>query len=170
MLLLALLPTPVWFALAALTDEGPRWRARYFVGRQWVGDPVEVAERVVSHYWDRRSVAPPGARNAREFSALWDTCLRVERPLSLPLMLVARGAARLSLGGREIVRFTGKKSRKARGRTVELQPGLHHLEVEFSPIGWASVGLMASLDGRVPKPLGGSVLEYPAVGPEPCRL
>jgi hypothetical protein len=58
---------------------------------------------------------------------------------------------------------------------LRLEPGLHHLFVEFTPAGWPAIGLNASFDGRAPQPLGaarlpdGVALRAPSDAAPPCR-
>jgi hypothetical protein len=145
-----LLPTPAWFSLAVLLDQGPVWRAVYHERPDFTGQQARVAERRLSRYWDRQEQYVPGGFNRRSFSAVFDTCLQLREPRAIPFQLVVNGSARFSIDGQERLRAGKSKERDARGELLELAAGTHYLRVEFSGDDWASIALNASLDGRAP--------------------
>ena len=171
---LALLPLPIWFLIALVRDPGPAWRAEYHGNLELSGAATIVAERQVSRYWDRHNKIVPGGLNARSFSALWDTCLKLETARDVPFMLVANGMARFEIDGEEKLVAAGEKQRRTSGAVLRLEPGMHHLRVIFSARGWPSVALNASFDGQAPVPLSSEVkapgveLIHPATGNPPC--
>ncbi len=171
---LALLPLPIWFLVAVVTDPGPAWRAEYYGNLDLSGAGTLVAERQVSHYWDRHNTFVPGALDARSFSARWDTCLSLATAREVPFMLVANGLARFEINGEEKLVAAGEKQRRTRGAVLRLEPGVHHLRVTFSARNGPSIALNASFDGQAPVPLSserttpGVRLTHPRVGDSPC--
>ena len=171
--LLALLATPLWFLLAVARDQGPVWRAEYHDSLDFTGAQVTVTERRLSRYWDRRNPRVPGGFPTQQFSARFDTCLRLQQAREIPLQLVASGVASLSIDGQEQLRIDGQ-DRLARGTVATLEPGVHHLRVDYSVRDWPSIALNASLDGHapvaVPAPTAvtGSEWFHPRPGPAPC--
>lgn len=172
--LAALLPTPVWFLLAVLTDTGPVWRAVYYEKSDFSGQHVLVTERRLSRYWDTQNRRVPGAFNVRQFSAVFDTCLELREPRAIPLQLVVNGTARLSIDGQERLHAGKGLERDTRGEVLELPAGRHHLRVELTPEGWTSIALNVSLDGRAPvaappeEEVSGVHWFHPQSGAEPC--
>lgn len=148
--LVALLPTPVWFLLLVLADQGPVWRAVYHEKPDFSGQQALVTERRLSRYWDQQDRRVPGAFNVRRFSAVFDTCLELREPRAIPFQLVVTGTARLLIDGQERLRAGKGTERDTRGEVLELPAGTHHLRVEFAAGGWTSIALNASLDGRAP--------------------
>lgn len=172
--LAAILPIPIWFLLAVLTDDGPAWRAVYHAQSDFSGEQVVVAERRLSRFWDAQDRRVPGAFNVRHFSATFDTCLILREPRAIPFQLVVNGSARLSIDGQERLRAGKGKDREARGEVLELPAGTHYLRVEFAAEGWPSIALDASLDGRAPvavppeQDVAGVAWFQPRPGAEPC--
>jgi hypothetical protein len=170
---LALLPTPLWFLFAVARDPGPVWRAEYYGSADFSGPTVTVSERRSSRYWDRQNSLVPGGFDARRSSARFDTCLRLKQAREVPFQLVASGLASFAIDGQEQLRLDSKE-REARGAVSTLEPGVHHLSLDFSGRGWPSIALNASLDGRapvaIPAPVAVSGVEWfhPRPGPVPC--
>jgi hypothetical protein len=170
---LALLPTPLWFLLAVARDPGPAWRAEYHGSRDFSGPQVTVTVRRLSRYWDRQNPRVPGGFETQRFSVRFDTCLRLQQVQEVPFQLVASGVASFSLDGQEQLRIDDKE-RQARGAMVTLQPGVHHLRVDYSGRDWPSIALNASFDGHapvaIPAPAAGHGNEWfhPRAGPVPC--
>jgi hypothetical protein len=172
--LAAILPTPLWFLLAVLEDDGPAWRAVYHAQSDFSGDQVLVAERRLSRFWDAQDRRVPGAFNVRRFSAVFDTCLTLREPRAIPFQLVVNGSGRLSIDGQERLRAGKSKERDVRGEVLELPAGTHYLRVEFAAEGWPTIALNASLDGRAPvavppeEDVAGVTWFQPRPGAEPC--
>jgi hypothetical protein len=169
-----LLPTPLWFALAVLLDDGPAWRAVYHEQPDFTGQQVPAAERRLSRYWDRQDGYVPGGFNRRRFSAVFDTCLQLREPRAIPFQLVVNGSASFSIDGQQRLRAGESKERAARGEVLQLAAGMHYLRVEFVGDDWASIALNASLDGRAPvavppeRASAGVTWSQPVAGSEPC--
>lgn len=171
--LLALLATPLWFLLVVARDQGPVWRAEYHGSLDFSGPQVTVTERRLSRYWDRRNPWVPGGFPTQRFSAHFDTCLRLQKAKEIPFQLVASGVASFSIDGTEQLRIDGKE-RLASGAVATLEPGVHHLRVDYSGRDWPSIALNASLDGHAPvavpalSAVTGSQWFHPRPGPTPC--
>ncbi len=171
---LVLLPLPLWFVVAVLRDSGPVWRAEYYGNPELSGSPVVVKERRSTRYWDRQDPSVVGGFDVSSFSLRWDTCLRLREARQIPFQLVATGRASFAIDDREQLRVDGGKERAARGAVLALEPGTHHLRVEFSGRGWPAIGLNASFDGHAPVALppehsGAGVTWFqPRPGPQLC--
>lgn len=171
---LLLLPLPLYFLAAVIRDPGPAWRAEYRGITEPPGAGVVVAERQLSLYWDKQNPGTPGGRDARSSAARFDACLRLEAARDIPFMLVANGIATFELDGQPELSVHAGKERGASGAVLRLEPGVHHLRVDFSAGGWPSIALNASLDGRAPAPLGsgelaaGVELSHPLPGDPAC--
>jgi hypothetical protein len=111
---------------------------------------------------------------AGAFSARWDTCLSLDQVREIPIMLVAQGDARFLIDGEEKLRLVADPARHVRGEVFRLEPGTHHLVIEFTQRGAARIALNASLDGRAPMPFPGDKRQPgmsfspPGAGEPPC--
>ncbi len=148
--LCALLPVAAALLLAIARDRGPVWRAHYHAGIDWSGAPHLAFERTLERSWDRQHPVVPGALEVQSFSARYDTCLWLEQSLDLPFMLVSDGVAELRIDDRPVLGVRGDAERQTRGMSLPLQPGWHHLQVNFSARRWPSIGLYASFAGQAP--------------------
>jgi hypothetical protein len=152
---IALLPLPIWFIASASFAPSPAWRAEYRASADVAGAGVVVRERQLQRYWDKRNAAVPGGLSHRAFVARWDTCLTLREGREIPFMLAADGSARLEIDGTERLKAHSDGGMRAtRGESIRLEPGSHHLHVELTPRGWPSIALLASFDGRAPRPIG----------------
>lgn len=105
------------------------WRARYYPSIDFSGTPLERRETRIRHRWRSRS---PGESVPRDgFSARWDTCVRLEEPEPVELRLLSDDGSRAILDGVVVVDNWGVHGETARGATVEVPAGLHHLRVEY---------------------------------------
>jgi hypothetical protein len=174
MLALAVLPAPLWLSISLLIRPEPAWRAQYFARPELQGEPVTVSEASVSRYWDRYNTQVTEGILAGAFSARFDTCVRLDQARDIPIMLVAQGDARFLIDGEEKLRLVADPARHARGDVFRLEPGMHHLVIEFTQRGAARIALNASLDGRAPKPFPGDTrppgmsFSPPGAGEPPC--
>lgn len=171
---LLLVPLPVYFLTALVRDSGPAWRAEYRRLTEPPGVGVVAAERQLSLYWDKQNRSVPGGGDARSTAARFDACLRLETARDIPFMLVANGIARFELDGEQRLSVDADEERRASGAILRLEPGTHHLRVDWTARGWPSIELNASLDGHAPAPLGsgelapGVELSHPLPGDLPC--
>lgn len=144
--------------------EGP-WIAHYYDNPRFEGDPIVQPEGNVVYDWDIGSAWAGGPVDG--FSARWETCLVIDEPGPVSFLLASDDGSRLRVDGKVVVDNWGTHRHRSKGATIELQAGVHHLEVEyFEEVGEASVALHASLDGRRPTALPVRQLRRP--GPDGC--
>jgi hypothetical protein len=170
----ALLPIPLWFGWATLRDPGPAWRAEFRSAATPSAPAVIVKERQLSHYWDRANPDVVDGIDVHAFSARWDTCLELTQAREIPFMLVASGRARFEIDAEEKLAVASDTTRATTGGVFRLEPGVHHLSVDFSAGGWPSVALQASFDGRAPRAFPAAAttpgvrVTHPEPGAQPC--
>jgi hypothetical protein len=152
-----LVPTPLWFLFHAAADPGPAWRAEYFADATFGGASQVVAVRHMQEYWDTEHAGMPNGADPRSSSVRYETCIDVEAAIQVPILLVASGAARFSLGS-ELELSGESPERWVRSKELRLPPGSQRLTVELSARGWPSIGLLASFDGRAPVAVGSGEL------------
>jgi hypothetical protein len=171
---IVVLPVLVYAALKVeVAGDGP-WRATYFTDRK-LEDPAKVMRELdINHDWGKD--APMEALPPDKFSVRWDTCMRIDESSSVIFQVHANDAARVYVDG-EVVIDAWEKSEETRKRgygtaEVALEPGVHHLRVEyFESLGAASIKLAASFDGEMPVALPNERLAYPGDDldeDEPC--
>lgn len=171
----ALAPIPLWFATASIVAEPAAWRAVY---RSESGSAAvaELHDRQMSHNWAGKfSEALPPGLGSGGFVAEFDTCIRAEHDMHVPLMLTVDGKAELFVDGE---RQWGAKSeaskRGVQGQVLQLSAGVHHIMVRLDAKKRASVGLLASWDDRAPIAIGSGKVApgvrtfLPAAGATPC--
>jgi hypothetical protein len=161
---IVLLPVLTYTALHTEAEgEGP-WRATYFSDRKLEKEATVVREADINHDWGKD--APHDAVPPDKFSARWDTCLRIDEANPLILQVNANDGARVYVDGETVIDAWEKapKTRKRGFGSAELtlEPGVHHLRVEyFDSMGAASMKFAASFDGELPVPLPNDRLSYP---------
>ena len=146
---------------------GP-WAATYFNRADLSGTAIHRRDLELRFDWGDKS--PMDALPADRFSVRWDTCLDVSAAVSVPFQLISDDGSRLFLDGKLELDNWGKHELEARGATLTLAPGEHHLRVEYvEHTGAAQVALFASFDGEPPKAIPGSMLRAPGDdGEAPC--
>jgi hypothetical protein len=161
---IVLLPIALYFVLhVEVPGTGP-WRAAYYADKALESRPVVVREDTIEHDW--KDTAPHEKIAPDKFSIRWDTCLRVEQAGPVVFQVHANDGARVYVDG-ELLIDAWEKDPSTRRRgfgsgELELEPGIHHLRVEFfESLGDASIKLSASLDGNLPAPLERERLLYP---------
>jgi hypothetical protein len=145
-----LIPAPLWFLLRVALDPGPAWRAEYFTDTAFGGASRVVEVRRLEQYWDNDHATLPNGADARTGSARYDTCIDVDAPRDVPILLVANGIARFSLGGAPELAGASEGERWVESKVLQLPAGSRRLTVELSARGWPSIGLLASFDGNAP--------------------
>ena len=169
-----LIPAPLWFMLRSALDPGPAWRAEYFADTAFGGSSHVVEVRRLEQYWDSEHATLPNGADARNGSARYDTCIDVDAPRDVPILLVANGVARFSLGGAPELSGESEGERWVESKLLHLPAGSRRLTVELSARGWPSIGLLASFDGRAPLAIGSGALaqgvrtRMPAHGGDDC--
>jgi hypothetical protein len=161
---IVLLPVLTYTALhTEIEGEGP-WHATYFSDRKLEKQATIVREADINHDWNKD--APLDALPPDKFSARWDTCLRVEEADLVVLQINANDGARVYVDGETVIDAWDKSpTTRKRGfgsAELTLEPGVHHLQVEyFESLGAASIKFAASFDGELPVPLPNERLLYP---------
>lgn len=169
-----LVPAPLWFLLRVAFDPGPAWRAEYFADGAFGGASRVVEVRRLELYWDSEHTSMPNGADARSGSARYETCIDVDAPLDVPVLLVANGVARFSLGGEPQLAGESGGDRWVESKLLHLPAGSRRLTVELSARGWPSIGLLASFDGDAPVAIGSGTLadgvrtRMPAQGRSDC--
>jgi hypothetical protein len=169
-----LVPAPLWFVLRVALDPGPAWRAEYFADTAFGGASHVVEVRRMEQYWDNEHATFPNGADARNGSARFDTCIEVDAPRDVPILLVANGVARFSLGGTPELSGESDGERWVESKVLHLPAGSRRLTIELSSRGWPSIGLLASFDGHAPTAIGSGTLaegvrtRLPAQGESDC--
>ncbi len=105
------------------------WRASYYPDGDLEGSPVHRTEAELVHDWGMGSPTWSLPRNA--FSARWDTCLEIEVRGKVKLSAGGDDGYRVWVDGRRIINRWLKQDIHWSYSTLDLQPGLHHLRVEY---------------------------------------
>jgi hypothetical protein len=175
MTLLALLPAPLWLSWALLRDPGPSWRAQYFGQPDFAGSVLTRGERRASVEWDSSHDYLGGDLVGTFASTRWETCLQLDRALSIPFQLVSDGDARFLIDEKEQLHTEAQRVRSSRGEVLSLPAGKHLLTLELRAPGTGVLALNASFDGRAPRAVGegaampGIRLARPAPAAPACR-
>ncbi|NVB37563.1 hypothetical protein G6O69_06945 [Pseudenhygromyxa sp. WMMC2535] len=146
-----------------IPGTGP-WRAAYYPDRMLESEPLVVRDDTVTHAWEDRpplEEIPPD-----KFSVRWDSCLVVDEAGLAIMQVNANDGARVFLDGETIIdawdRDTATRRKGFGSASLDLEPGVHHLRVEFyESLGRQSISLVASFDGAVPKEIPRERLRYP---------
>lgn len=148
-------------------DLGP-WAATYFNRADLSGAATHRRDLELRFDWGEKS--PMDALPIDRFSVRWDTCLDVPKAVSAPFQLISDDGSRLFLDGKLVLDNWGKHELEARGATLALTPGAHHLRVEYvEHTNRAQVALFASFDGEAPAAIPGGMLRAPDDDDErPC--
>jgi hypothetical protein len=146
---------------------GP-WAGTYFNRADFSGTSTARRDLDLRFEWGDKS--PMDSLPADRFSVRWETCLDVPAAASVPFQLVSDDGSRLYLDGKLVLDNWGKHTIEARGATLELTPGEHHLRVDyFEHTNSASIALLASFDGEAPASIPRGMLRAPGDDDEaPC--
>lgn len=138
---------------------GP-WAATYYNRPDFTGQSVQRRDLDVNFEWKEKP--PMDTIPADRYSVRWDSCLTVKEEQEVAFQLVSDDGSRLFIDGNQQVDNWGKHGLRARGRTVKLKAGVHHVRVEyFEHRNDATVALTASFDADKPAPIPGSMLHAP---------
>lgn len=143
---------------AAQPPAGP-WLARFYADRDFGKLAGRSRPAILSLDWGMG--APLESLPADGFSAVFESCMRLEKPARYDVLLAARGQAQLSVN-QQTVLDTGDSETGVRRNTVAFPAGTNRLRVRFEDRdGWAAVRL-ALMDARggVRSP-GAALLEAP---------
>lgn len=141
---------------------GP-WAATYYNRPDFTGQSVQRRDLDINFEWKEKP--PMDTIPADRFSARWDSCLTLGADQEVAFQLTSDDGSRLFVDGKQIVDNWGKHGLKARGRSLPLKAGVHHLRVEyFEHRNDATVALSASFGPDKPAPIPGSMLHAPPGG------
>lgn len=148
---------------AEVPGTGP-WRAAYYAHKELEGAPVLVREDAIDHDW--KDTAPHEKLAPDKYSVRWDTCVRIDEAGPVVFQVNANDGARVAIDGATVIDAWDKNpATRRRGfgsAELELEPGIHHLRVEFfESMGDAHIKLSASFDGSLPGPIPRERLSYP---------
>ncbi|MBA3550564.1 MAG: hypothetical protein H0T76_29160 [Nannocystis sp.] len=148
---------------------GP-WAGTYYKRVDFSGASTARRDLDLSFEWGDKS--PMDELPSDHFSVRWETCLDVPAAVSVPFQLVSDDGSRLYIDDKLALDNWGKHTIEARGTTIDLTPGAHHLRVDyFDSADVASVALLASFDGEAPASLPRAMLSAPEEGDDdddPC--
>jgi hypothetical protein len=138
---------------------GP-WAGTYYNRPDFTGASVQRRDLDINFEWKEKP--PMDKIPADRYSVRWDTCLTIDREKEVAFQLVSDDGSRLYVDGKQIIDNWGKHAVRARGKTITLTPGVHHLRVEyFEERNEATIALVASLDGETPGPIPRRLLSAP---------
>ncbi len=138
---------------------GP-WAATYYNRPDFTGQSVQRRDLDVNFEWNEKP--PMDTIPADRYSVRWDSCLTLDKEQEVAFQLTSDDGSRLFIDGKQTIDNWGKHGLKARGRSIKLKPGVHHLRVEyFEHRNGASVALSASFGPDKPAPIPGSMLHAP---------
>jgi len=102
------------------------WISRYYPKLNFVGPPLVRYDVAIDYDWGM--VAPAESMARDNWSATWDTCVRVIADVELTLKLSADDEGTLLVDGvaRIVVSRPGSNE-----EIVQLPPGVHHLQIQY---------------------------------------
>jgi len=137
-----------------------QWRGAYFESKNLDGDPHVRRDGDLRFIWDEAAPIKELPRDG--FSVQWDTCMALDEPHEIVFQLTSDDGSRLYIDGIKTVDNWGSHGERTRADKVELDPGVHHLRVEyFDNTKDAAVTLVASMEGERPHQIPVRVLHYP---------
>lgn len=139
------------------------WRATFYPVPTLEGTTVRESVRRVNFNWGRGS--PHREIPHDRFSARFDTCLVIAKPIPVEFRVRVEDGARLFVDGKKVLNaWKGGKLQTVRAETL-LDPGKHHLRVEyFNGTGAASLAVRAAFGGDRFRLLDERHLELPSDG------
>jgi hypothetical protein len=151
-------------------NRGP-WRGAYYPSEDFRGKPTIRRDMDVNFDWGRE--APLDDIPADRFGVRWDSCLTTHETHEASFQLISDDGSRLFIDGERIIDNWGKHGVKSKGKTIMLEPGVHHLRIEYFDLKFdASIAFFASFDGTSrPAPIPATMLDYPrgdVDDPDPC--
>jgi hypothetical protein len=102
------------------------WISRYYGEHDFQDFQVLRYDVAIDYDWGKG--APAGTLDRDHFSASWDTCMVVTDEVTLRLQLYADDAGKVFIDNAEKIRVRRPGSKAA---IVSLEPGTHHLRVEY---------------------------------------
>jgi len=148
---------------------GP-WAATYFSRHDFSGPSVQRRDLDVNFDW--QNLPPMDTIPSDRWSARWDACLTIDRAQEVAFQLTSDDGSRLLVDGQQVIDNWGRHDVRARGQTIALTAGVHHLRVEyFEHRDDATVALSASFGPDPPAPIPAELLHAPPgndIDGDPC--
>jgi hypothetical protein len=144
----------------AAPGSGP-WRAEYYPRPDFEGVPTIQRDQEVDFDWGYRVIHPELPKD--RVTARWDTCLLLDESVNAAFHLTSDDGSRVFVDGELLVDNWGKHRMRARGEFKKLDPGIHHLRVEYMEhTKNAQMHLAVSFDeDEPPDGLPADLLRYP---------
>ena len=135
-------------------DATATWMARYYTNRNFQGEPERTFDHDVNFDWGNDS--PMRGIPADQFSVRWDVCLRTDEAQTLDVSLGSDDGSRIFVDGEKLIDNWRMQTQTWHHEHVPLEPGTHHVRVEyFEGGGAARMQLRLRSDGR---PLEGELV------------
>jgi hypothetical protein len=161
-MLAVLLGPALMFGIAThVFADGARWRAQYFNSNDLSGS--SRVERVTEVAF-RTSYRAPSRfiQNIKQFSARFETCLKLVEAENVGVQLVADDGARLFIND-ELVLDNWSTDKRTVGKRVQFAAGTHRLKLEYHQAGkQALLALNMSFAGEVPRAVPARRLKLPS--------
>lgn len=139
-----------------------QWRGAYFPAEDFRGEPTVRRDRDIAFNW---GLAPPMEDiPADRFGVRWDSCLLLDEETEAAFQLISDDGSRLFINEELLIDNWKPHKPKARGTWISLEPGVHHLRVEyFERDHEASIYLTATFDRQErPTSIPAHLLRYPS--------
>lgn len=150
---------------------GP-WAATYYSRPDLTGTSVQRRDLDIDFDW--QNLPPMDTISSDRFSVRWDACLTLDVAQEVAFQLTSDDGSRLFIAGSQVIDNWGRHDLRARGETVALAPGVHHLRVEyFEDRDDAAVTLSASFGADPPGPIPAGLLHAPPgndADGDPCAV
>ena len=146
------------------------WRAEYYSSETFKGTPkVEYVEKIE---FDWGKSEPLRGVPVDEFSIRFTTCMTVDEDTKVSFELTSDDGSRLFVNGNQIVDNWGPHGTKSKKGSVDLEAGVHLLEVEYFD---RRYGAKVSLEMKGPDDdkydhISLDMISPPASGDDPCEL
>lgn len=152
-----------------LAGLGSPWRAEYYSVEDLTGDPVVDYVDKLEFVYGKGAPLPGLPKDG--FSIRFTTCLEVDETTKYSFSLTSDDGSRMRVNGKELIDNWGPHGKKAREGTIELDSGLHLLEVEFFDRRYGAQVKLLAAQGKSTdyKTIAAETLLQPEDGDEPCE-
>lgn len=117
------------FIWQRVATDPPPWRLTLYAEQDFDGRAISRMHERIDFRWGN---GRPTFRVPNDhFSARADTCLTIDEPTTLEFFLLSDDGSRLYLDGRQVVDNWGVHGERTVSKRFKLEPGTHHLLVEF---------------------------------------
>lgn len=146
------------------------WRAEYYSSETFKGKPkVEFIEKIE---FDWGKGEPLRGVPVDEFSIRFTTCMTVDEDTKVSFDLTSDDGSRMFVNGNQIIDNWGPHGTKSKKGSVDLEPGVHLLEVEYFD---RRYGAKVTLEMKGPDDdkydhISLDKISPPVSGDDPCEL